>query len=670
LYEVTERLVNGVLIDYNPNIANNIPAYFGDCVNGNGYTDGKNAYNIALNFYSQIPQISGSAIYFGIDADTAHNLNYLTDVINYFQGINRAFNDLSDGTPLFKIGVYGCGDVLDEIYGAGLAQYKWLASASDWAGSSGYADYNIKQGLQDTTTFSGVKVDPDVTNGSDFGEWGPLQTLDTPPSATGHDQSVSVDATIALSTLFSYSDPDAGDSVTMFAVKDRTTGAGYLTKNGVQQAENTLFDSIPISQISQWAFVASASDADSIGFNAYDSHGSFSPSATAVVTTATTVIDNPPSATGHDQSVSFGTTIALSTLFSYSDPDAVDSVTMFAFKDRTTGAGYLTKNGVQQAENTLFDSIPIGQISQWAFVASTSGADSIGFNAYDSHGSFSPSATAIVTTSPPPDNPPSASGHDQSVSVGTTIALSTLFSYSDPDAGDSVTMFAVKDRTTGAGYLTKNGVQQAENTLFDSIPIGQISQWAFVADTSGATDSIGFNAYDSQGSFSPSATAVVTTQANILIGTNDDDILTGSAGNDTLYGLGGNDTLYGLEGNDTLSGGPGVDTMVGGAGDDVYNVDNAADQVIEAVGGGTDRVLASVSYILHPGQEIEQIETGNIAGTTVINFEGNEFANKIYGNAANNVLAGDAGDDSPYGFAGNDTLSGGTGNDSLTGGAG
>jgi hypothetical protein len=334
---------------------------------------------------------------------------------------------------------------------------------------------------------------------------------DTPPTATGHDQSVSVGTTIPLSTLFSYFDPDAGDSVTMFAVKDRTVGAGYLIHNGVQQAENTLFDSIPISQIGQWAFVASASGADTIALNAYDSHGTFSPSATAVVT-AQAAADTPPTATGHDQTVSVGTTIPLSTLFSYSDPDAGDSVTMFAVKDRTVGAGYLINNGVQQAENTLFDSIPISQIGQWAFVASASGADTIALNVYDSHGTFSTSATAVVTAQAAADTPPTATGHDQSVAVGATIPLSTLFTYSDPDAGDSVTMFAVKDRTVGAGYLTNNGVQQAENTVFDSIPISQIGQWAFVASAGGA-DTLGFNAYDSHGSFSPSATAVVTAQS-------------------------------------------------------------------------------------------------------------------------------------------------------------
>src|SRR3954469_4157888 len=147
------------------------------------------------------------------------------------------------------------------------------------------------------------------------------------PTATGHSQTVAPGTGTPLSTLFSYSDPDAGDSVTGFAVQDKTSGGGYLTLNGVAQSANVVYGNtatgIPISQISQWAFVAGASgQVDTIGFSPIDSHQAFSNATTTV--TGQAASNNSPTATGHSQTVAPGTSTPLSTLFSYSDPDAGD----------------------------------------------------------------------------------------------------------------------------------------------------------------------------------------------------------------------------------------------------------------------------------------------------------------------------------------------------------
>ena len=90
--------------------------------------------------------------------------------------------------------------------------------------------------------------------------------------------------------------------------------------------------------------------------------------------------------------------------------------------------------------------------------------------------------------------------------------------------------------------------------------------------------------------------------------------MTGGPGNDTLNGGVGNDTLTGLGGNDILNGGAGADTMVGGAGNDIYFVDNAADVVNEAAGGGDDDILTKINYVLAAGTEVEGLRAN--AGAT------------------------------------------------------
>jgi Ca2+-binding RTX toxin-like protein len=126
-----------------------------------------------------------------------------------------------------------------------------------------------------------------------------------------------------------------------------------------------------------------------------------------------------------------------------------------------------------------------------------------------------------------------------------------------------------------------------------------------------------------------------------LFGNNGDNDITGSTQNDTIDGGGG---------NDSLDGGAGADSMSGGAGDDTYVVDNAADQISEAGGSGTDTVRAGISYVLGSG-----LENLFLTGTAAIAGTGNSANNIITGNIGNNFLSGGGG--------GADTLNGGAGDD-------
>ena len=152
---------------------------------------------------------------------------------------------------------------------------------------------------------------------------------------------------------------------------------------------------------------------------------------------------------------------------------------------------------------------------------------------------------------------------------------------------------------------------------------------------------------------------------DVLDGGGEADILDGGTQNDTLYGGAGQDILNGGAGNDYLDGGTFDDVMTGGLGNDTYVVVNSGDQTIEAVNGGRDLVLVSLSWTL--GANIEDMTLtggGDASGT------GNALANTITGNSGANDLRGLAGNDILFGGDGNDALFGGAGIDHLTGGAG
>jgi Ca2+-binding RTX toxin-like protein len=90
--------------------------------------------------------------------------------------------------------------------------------------------------------------------------------------------------------------------------------------------------------------------------------------------------------------------------------------------------------------------------------------------------------------------------------------------------------------------------------------------------------------------------------------------------------------------------------MAGGAGDDVYNVDDAGDQVVEAPGAGFDVVHTTLnSYALTDNVEwVSFTGAGNFSGT---------------GNDGDNWLVGGSGNDTLDGGLGADTMVGGLGDD-------
>jgi Domain of unknown function (DUF1906) len=112
---------------------------------------------------------AGAAIFYAVDTDaSAAQIKRL--VLPYFQSI-RAKHQAA--AIQYRIGVYGSGNLLTAVLGAGLADLDWLSCSLGWGGSRAYLA-NIKPALAQHTpkTLCGIDCDPDDAEG-EFGEFVP-----------------------------------------------------------------------------------------------------------------------------------------------------------------------------------------------------------------------------------------------------------------------------------------------------------------------------------------------------------------------------------------------------------------------------------------------------------------------------------------------------------------
>ncbi|MBX3569138.1 MAG: hypothetical protein KF914_13835, partial [Rhizobiaceae bacterium] len=215
--------------------------------------------------------------------------------------------------------------------------------------------------------------------------------------------------------------------------------------------------------------------------------------------------------------------------------------------------------------------------------------------------------------------------------------------------------------TTGPGDRAKFAVHSSQVDVFFpgdgsvlvATPGGgvdQLFEMEFIETTNGV-----FNI----GSFAASARQLLVgdDKDNPINGDGRESLIYGRDGNDTLNGGGASDHIEGGSGNDTIDGESGADIMRGELGNDTFIVDNVADAIFELAGEGTDTVRTSVTFDLLSGVSVENFSATNQAGTGKINLYGNEFAQKITGNAGANIISdgGKGGTDTLVGLGGGDT---------------
>ena len=336
------------------------------------------------------------------------------------------------------------------------------------------------------------------------------------PTAQGNNESgVAPGSSVALSSLFSYSDADGLSDIVSFDVRLQTTNGGHLYHNGVLWPDGQLTPDQPISTLSEWTYVSGpAGTSDTIGFNVTDQAGAFNPTVTATV--ATQAVNHTPTAQGNNESgVAPGSSVALSSLFSYSDADGLSDIVSFDVRLQTTNGGHLYHNGVLWPDGQLTPDQPISTLSEWTYVSGPAGtSDTIGFNVTDQAGAFNPTVTATVATQAVNHTPTAQGNNESGVAPGSSVALSSLFSYSDADGLSDIVSFDVRLQTTNGGHLYHNGVLWPDGQLTPDQPISTLSEWTYVSGPAGTSDTIGFNVTDQAGAFNPTVTATVSVQGS------------------------------------------------------------------------------------------------------------------------------------------------------------
>ena len=237
-----------------------------------------------------------------------------------------------------------------------------------------------------------------------------------------------------------------------------------------------------------------------------------------------------------------------------------------------------------------------------------------------------------------------------SSNAGVTVSLASNTASGGHATGDIISNFENVIGSASTDQLTGNGGANILNGggSADTMTGGGGDDFYFV-DV--ANDVVIETAGGGSDRVLASASYVLVEGVSVELFTTSDNLATTSI---SLLGNSLSQTIFGNAGFNILDGGGGGDGMVGLGGDDFYYVHTAGDRVVEAAGGGNDRIFALASFTLEAGSEVERITTNDNFATTAINLTGNNLSQFIYGNAGSNILDGGGGGDVLVGLDGDD----------------
>ena len=108
-----------------------------------------------------------------------------------------------------------------------------------------------------------------------------------------------------------------------------------------------------------------------------------------------------------------------------------------------------------------------------------------------------------------PNQSPVVTGSNHTYNTGQQIAVSSLFSASDPDG--SVATYSFYDSTAGAGYFTLDGAHISGTSI--SVSAANLSRVGYFTGPNGGTNDIACDVLDNLGAISNTKTITITVQA-------------------------------------------------------------------------------------------------------------------------------------------------------------
>ncbi|MBL8891722.1 MAG: M10 family metallopeptidase C-terminal domain-containing protein [Planctomycetaceae bacterium] len=318
-----------------------------------------------------------------------------------------------------------------------------------------------------------------------------FRAVSSTPVVTGIDRTILPETTIAVSSLFSYTDKENQPMLSV-RIKDTNTfvGSGSLYLNGVKQDAGVWYE-FAGNSINNWTFRSNEHNRrDRIQIEAWDGYAWSNVGESWV----TGFSNKPVVTTDGTITVKPGTVFQLANLFTYSDVDG-HSMKMVRVTEGNADApsGFFSKNGVQQ-NSIVWHDILAGDLASWTFTAhSLIGSDQLRFSAYDGYVWSDIKNLDVTTTTTAPTITPI----NRTVLPVTALNLSNLFSYFDAD-GDPMHSLRVRDENSAgnSGYFTRDGVAQAAGVQY-TILASEVSRWQFVSGDFLGFDEISFWGNDS-----------------------------------------------------------------------------------------------------------------------------------------------------------------------------